>query len=230
MKQRKYGEEVYEFLCKNASFHKLNELSTLIKEKFNIDIPNEKLTKYMWTNKIQYKKTNGIKYTQEFYNFMKQNAKNYTLNELIVLTKEKFNIDTTKETLYTILRRKNIKPKFKYPNLSHSNKPTEIGTIVIDSHNLLKIKTAPHKWEYLQRKIYEDYYNIKLPNNMHVVFLDNNTRNFNIENLKAVSNRCSAMLGGRRKLKSTNPEITKLGIEIAKLKLKINDINKNKGE
>ena len=85
--------------------------------------------------------------------------------------------------------------------------------------NMLKIKVGNHKWEYLQRKIYEDYYNVKLPDDVYVIFLDQNKRNFDIKNLKAISRRSSAIMS-KDGLFSTIPNITKIGYTNSKMKIK----------
>ena len=72
---------------------------------------------------------------------------------------------------------------------------------------------------YLQRKIYEDYYNVKLPNDVYVIFLNQNKRDFDIKNLKAISRRSSAIMSKDR-LFSTEPNLTKLGFINSKLKIK----------
>ncbi len=160
------------------------------------------------------------KYSIEMYRYLQQNASAYTTKELVITLKDKFNVDMTPKRLAQYCHDMNIKYKYEKPNKAHSNIPTENGTIVNKTDgNYLKIKTKEHKWEYLQRIIYEDYYKVKLPNDVYVIFLDQNRRNFNIDNLKAISRRSSAIMS-KDELFSIEPKITKLGILNSKLKIK----------
>ena len=162
----------------------------------------------------------SIYYSNDIYNFLLEEAKNYTIKELVFLLKEKFNFEVENKKLAQYCIKMNIQYKYEKPKKSHSNYPTTNGTIVNKTDgNLLKVKTGNHKWEYLQRKIYEEYYNVKLPKDVYVVFLDQNKRNFNIKNLKAISRRNSAIMS-KDSLFSTEPMITKLGYTLSNLKIK----------
>lgn len=166
------------------------------------------------------------KYNEDFYVFLEENAKFYTIKELVKILKEKFNIDFEKKKLAQYCIKKKIKYKYEKPNKSHSNISTKIGTIINKTDgNMLKIKVGNHKWEYLQRKIYEDYYNVKLPDDVYVIFLDQNKRNFDIKNLKAISRRSSAIMS-KDGLFSTIPSITKVGYTNSKMKIKGKEIFK----
>lgn len=160
------------------------------------------------------------KYNIEMQNWLKNNAINYTTKELIVILEQKFNVKMAAKRFQQYCHDMNIKYKYENPKKSHSNIPTKNGTIVTKTDgNYLKIKTRNHKWEYLQRKVYEDYYNVKLPEDVYVIFLDQDKRNFDIKNLKAISRRSSAIMA-KDGLFSTEPKITKLGHLNSKLKIK----------
>lgn len=166
----------------------------------------------------------SLKYGNDMYEFLLHNASSHTIKELVKLIKEKFNIDIENKRLAQYCIGMKIKYKYEKPKKSHSNSPTKLGTIINKTDgDYLKIKTGDHKWEYLQRKIYEDYYNAKLPEDVYVVFLDQNKRNFDIKNLKAITRRSSAIMS-KDGLFSTKPKITKLGHLNSKLKIKIKEI------
>ena len=167
----------------------------------------------------------GLTYSKEMYEFLQKNASSHTIKELVKLLKEKFNIEIENKRLAQYCIQMKIPYKYEKPKKSHSNKSTPNGTIVTKTDgDYLKIKTRNHKWEYLQRKIYEDYYGIKLPEDVYVVFLDQNKRNFDIKNLKAISRRSSAIMA-KDGLFSIEPKVTKLGHLNSKLKIKIKEIN-----
>lgn len=166
----------------------------------------------------------GLTYSNEMYEFLLKNASSHTIKELVKMIKEKFNIDIENKKLAQYCIKMKIQYKYEKPNKSHSNTPTKIGTLALKTDGgYIKVKTDKHKWEYLQRKIYEDYYNAKLPEDVYVVFLDQNKRNFDIKNLKAITRRSSAIMS-KDGLFSTKPKITKLGHLNSKLKIKIKEI------
>lgn len=163
---------------------------------------------------------NGLTYSDELYEFLQKNASSHTIKELVQIIKERFDIDIENKKLAQYCIKMCIKYKYEKPNKSHSNIPTANGTIVNKTDgNYLKIKTRNHKWEYLQRKIYEDYYGIELPNDVYVIFLDQDRRNFDIKNLKAISRRSSAIMS-KDNLFSTCAEITRLGHLCSKMNIK----------
>ena len=162
----------------------------------------------------------GLTYSNELYEFLYENASSHTIKELVKIIKEKFNIDIENKKLAQYCIKMNIKYKYEKPNKSHDNKPTPIGVKVRKTDGgYLKIKVGNHKWEYLQRKIYEDNYGVNLPEDVYVVFLDQNRRNFDIKNLKAITRRSSAIMS-KDGLFSTNPKITKLGHLCSKINIK----------
>lgn len=170
------------------------------------------------------------KYNKEMRAYLEQNAYKYTISELINILKEKYNEEFTPRNLRIYMIHKNIKYKYEMPQKSNNGKPTEIGSeIVKKDGSMIKIKTADHKWEYKQRKVYEDYYGVKLPDDVYVIFLDKNKRNFDINNLKAVSRRTSAVIG-RNDLISTDRKLTKVGYTTARLMIKTKESEKRLNE
>ena len=163
----------------------------------------------------------SVIYSDDVYNFLIDNAKEYTIKELVQILKDEFDFEVEKKKLAQYCIKMHIKYKYEHPKKSHDNNPTENGTIVTKTDgNMLKIKTDKHKWEYLQRKIYEEYYNVKLPNDVYVIFLNQNKRDFDINNLKAVSRRNCAIMS-KTGLFSQNKKVTKFGILCSNLAIKI---------
>lgn len=164
---------------------------------------------------------NGLTYSDELYGFLQNNASSHTIKQLVETIKERFNIDIENKKLAQYCIKMQIKYKYEKPNKSHSNKCTANGTITNKTDgDYLKIKVDNHKWEYLQRKIYEDYHNVKLPDDVYVIFLDQDRRNFDIKNLKAIPRRNSAIMS-KDGLFSTEPTITKLGHLCSKMNIKL---------
>lgn len=166
----------------------------------------------------------SVVYNDEIYDFLVKNSGEYTIKQLVEILKTKYNFEIERKKLAQYCIKMGIKYKYEKPNKSHSNKATPNGTIVNKTDgNMLKIKVGEHKWEYLQRIIYEKHYNIKLKENEYIMFLDQNRRNFNINNLQLVTRQESATISATR-LYSTNPMVTKTGIQVVKLMNKAKEI------
>jgi len=167
----------------------------------------------------------GIIYDEDTYNFLLNNAKDYTIKQLVQILKDNFNVDTEKKKLAQYCIKMGIKYKYEHPKKSHDNNPTANGTIINKTDgDMLKVKVGEHKWEYLQRKIYEEHYGVKLPEDVYVIFLNQNKRDFNINNLKAVSRRNCAIMS-KDSLFSSDKRITKLGITASNVLIKAKEIN-----
>lgn len=165
----------------------------------------------------------SVIYSDEVFDFLLNNADKHTIKDLVNILEEEYNLKVERKKLAQYCIKMGIKYKYEKPNKAHSNNPTENGTIVTKTDgSMLKIKVDEHKWEYLQRKIYEDYYNVKLKDDEYIIFLDQNRRNFNIDNLKLVTRQESAMLSSQQ-LYSSNPIVTTTGIVAIKLMNKIKE-------
>ena len=99
----------------------------------------------------------------------------------------------------------------------------EIGTIVKHKDGYTYIKLAEHKWQLYQRYIWEKYHHKKLKRSQTVLFLDGNRNNFAPDNLMAISRKELLIINHERLLTKNNGELSKTGVLIAKLKVKIND-------
>lgn len=165
----------------------------------------------------------GVVYSNEIYNYLRNNAANSTIKELIVILKEKFGLEIENKRLAQYCIKMGINYKYEKPNKSHDNKPTPVGVIVRKTDGgMLKIKVGNHKWEYLQREIYEQHYGVNLKDDEYVIFLDHNRRNFKINNLRLVTRQESAILS-KEQLYSENPIVTETGLQAIKLRNKIKE-------
>lgn len=107
---------------------------------------------------------------------------------------------------------------FKKGNVPFNHRPVNSERINIDGYCEIKIK-EPNVWVLKHRYIYENEKG-KIPKGYKVIFADGNKRNFNIDNLILVSNKVELIMN-RSKLIYKNKELTKVGVNIAKLKSKI---------
>ena len=166
----------------------------------------------------------GVTYSNDIYCFLFNNAKDYTIKELVKILKDKYAIDVENKKLAQYCIKMGIQYKYEHPNKSHSNKPTPIGMIVRKTDgDMLKVKVGNHKWKYLQREIYEKHYGVILPRDRYVIFLNQNKRDFRIENLKVITRQESALMS-KDDLFSTDSDITELSILNARLFNKIKEV------
>lgn len=166
------------------------------------------------------------KYTIEFEQNMYKIASMKTLDELLKYVKRKYKYKITKHQLRLYLSKRKIRYKdFDYDRCKRTRNQGDnvpIGTERIKSDGMVQVKIAKDRWEYKQRIIYSQYHNIELTNNDYIIFLDQDRTNFDINNLERVSRRESAIVANE-KLFFKNSNLTKAGIEVAKLIIKIKD-------
>ena len=100
-----------------------------------------------------------------------------------------------------------------------------IGTESITKGGYIKVKVGePNKWKLKQRYIYEQHYG-EIPNNYNVIFADRNIQNFDINNLVLVS-KAEMLILNNNKLIYEDNELTKVGVNIAKVIDKVKKISK----
>ena len=109
---------------------------------------------------------------------------------------------------------------FKKGHTPANHKPVDSERISKDGY--IEIKVAePNKWMLKHRFIWEKK-NGPLPKGMIIRFLDGNKLNCNIENMVLVS-RAEHIEITRNNLHSCNPEVSKIGVNIAKLNCAVRD-------
>ena len=102
----------------------------------------------------------------------------------------------------------------------------KVGDETVDIHGYTKVKVGePNVWELKQRIMYEKYHNIKLTQDDVVIFADQNKLNFEKDNLILVSKK-QLLEMNRNKLIFQDKELTKTGVNIAELIIKINEKRK----
>ena len=105
-----------------------------------------------------------------------------------------------------------------------------VGSERVNIEGYTEIKIAePNKWRLKHRVLYEEYHNVKLNSNESIIFMDGDRSNMSKENLTLVT-RQELLKLNKLNLMSSNPELTKTGLNVAKLIIKINDCNRNNSE
>lgn len=168
------------------------------------------------------------KYTNQFQNDMIVLAPFYTLDELLEFAKKQYET-ITKHQLRLYLSKRKIRYKdFDYDRCKRTRNQGDnvpIGTERVKSDGMVQVKIAKDRWEYKQRIIYSQYHNVQLTSDDYIIFLDQDRTNFDINNLERVSKRESAIVANE-KLFFKNSNLTKTGIDVAKLIIKTKDKRK----
>lgn len=127
--------------------------------------------------------------------------------------------------------KKGIYPKgcektwFKKGQTPINHKP--VGSERIDRDGYILIKVAePSVWKLKHRVIWEKA-NGPIPKNYTVIFLDGDKSNTDINNLALVS-RSELLIVNQKKLIKSDTELSKVGINIAKVQSKINKRKRGK--
>lgn len=163
------------------------------------------------------------KYSKEFEKEMYKKAPNKTIDKLLDIAINKYNYHITKDMLMQYLSKREIRYKGYNPNKAKAmGSIIPIGTEYTKADGMVLVKVKPNKWKYKQRYIYEQYYNVELPKDIMVIFLDGDRTNFDINNLMAVSTPEYNCIKNKDLL-SNNSMVTKTAILGARLYYKIKE-------
>lgn len=122
---------------------------------------------------------------------------------------------------------RSARTQFKKGDIPHNLKP--LGTI-IENNGYLWVKVSmtgnqKERWRQLHREIWTQH-NGPIPEGYNITFLDGNHKNCDISNLAIVSMAEQGALL-RSGYRSDDPERTKVGINLAKLRLAVRDKRKS---
>lgn len=114
---------------------------------------------------------------------------------------------------------------FKKGNIPWHTKELYSERIDKDGYILIKI-AEPNKWVRKHRWLYEQEHGA-IPENSVIIFVDGDKTNLNTDNLICVTRKELKVLNQCRLISSV-PELTKTGLNIAKIKIKLAEIRKEK--
>lgn len=199
----KYPPGMEDFIRSVAPGTKIDEIARITAEHFEIEFTGKQARAYMQNHGI----TNGLD-----CRFKKgQEPKNKGKTQAEYMTPEA--IERTKAT------------RFKKGNIPHNYVP--IGTVVPDTEGYLKKKIGdPNRWKYLHRLTWEEHYG-PIPRGLIVGFKDGDRTNCQIENLYLKDHAEHAVMTTLH-LQSEHPELTEVGLSVAKLRLAQNRAKKKK--
>ena len=193
------------------------------------------------------------KYTNEMIEFLKEVTSGKTYKEITEIFNKKFNLNVTAEKIKSLLSRKKIctgtkgclykkgsvpwnkgvygymganKTSFKKGHKPKNWKPVKSERIDTEGYTLIKI-AEPRKWALKHRIIWEEHYKKKVPRDCVIIFADGDKSNFNIENLICVSRKELRVLNKCSLIKN-EAELTKTGLNIAKIRIKLAELRREK--
>ena len=173
----------------------------------------------------------GIKWSDEEKEYLKKITPGHHYKEILSLMNEKFDREFTVNQIKGAIGRYKLNTgfngRFKKGQVSINHKPVGSERIDLDGYTLIKV-AEPNKWQLKHRVIYEKAYG-PIPPNMAVIFLDKNKRNFNINNLALVSREELAIINKNNFIKE-NAALSRAGVNVAKVKNKINKLKKGDKE
>lgn len=191
------------------------------------------------------------KWSEEEKEYLASIAKGNSYKEIAKLMKNKFSYDFTDQQIKGAMARYKIrteatgcfrkgsvpwnkglkgymganKTSFKKGTIPPNQVP--VGTESYVKGGYIKVKVAdPNKWELKQRFIYKQHHG-EVPKGYSIIFADGNIYNYDIDNLIAVS-RAELLVINNNKLIYEDKELTKVGVNIAKILSKVSKL-KNKG-
>ena len=196
-----------------------------------------------------------MKYTDEMIDFLKSFKGEKTLKELAKLLKEKYGVETISINYFSkCLRKVNVDYKYEKCNagsfkrgfsawnkgIKTGVKPRKydengdviwlekpIGSERVEKKGYTLVKTkVPNTWEYKQRVIWKEIHG-EIPDKHIIIFAVGDKSNFDINNLICVSRNELRQLN-LHKLKKDDAELTKTGLNIAKIMIKLSELRKEK--
>lgn len=189
------------------------------------------------------------KWTEEEKEYLKSIVFGRSHDEILKLMNEKFEYEFTKEQIKGVIARNKLitgrtghfekgiipwnkgtkgvckanKTTFKKGNKSWNYKP--VGSERINSEGYTDVKIAdPNKWKLKHHILWEKEVG-SIPEGYVLVFADRNKQNIKIENLLLV-NKKQILTMNANNLISEEAEVTKAGLNLAKLINKISESNK----
>ena len=255
-----WPKEHYDYLKKIALGRYTDEITIMINDKFGTNYTQEQIKNAKIRKKIKSEVSRcnpniekGL-FTKEQQDFIRTNAKGRMNQELADMVNEKFSLSITAKQI-NIWKKNNgvisgIDCRFKKGNIpwctgmkgldiggketrfKKGHKPwnhTKVGTLRLNPQGYIDIKIGnPKKWKSVHSLFWEELHG-PIPDGHIVIFADNDKYNFEPDNLILVSRSELATLN-KKKLIHKNAEITKTGVNLAKIYQKINELQRKLGE
>ena len=218
--QVKYVKRIANGKPKKVILEKLNK-------KFNLNLSLSQLNNCMGANNI---KTNTKHvWTDEQVEYLKKIAEGTPRKEIVKKLNDKFNLNLTLLQVRDCMNNRNIRNNLdtRFSSQEGGNRCVQrkpVGCETKWDGGYTRIKLGENEWEFKHRYIWRQHYG-EIPKDYSVIFLDGNLDNFDIDNLALVS-RHELMKYNSMRLKSNDIELNKTAVNLAKLIVKVKEIEK----
>lgn len=210
--QRIFSDEIEDFIKENCLNRSGTELTNMVNEKFGTNYKVQQITSF--------KKRKGL--SSGLSTRFKKGC--------IPFSKGKKQIEYMSQEAI----QKTIQTRFKKGNIPHNTRPIGAEKLTKDGYTLVKINDKPkgkknENWILKERLIWEKKHGKKLPEDYRIVFLDGNKKNFDPDNLEAITIVEHGWLN-RNGLRYKNAEATRIAVKLARQESKMNKIKKTRKE
>lgn len=238
----KYTPEMCQWLKTHYNTVSITELVKQFNDTFNCDYTKSavwhKLNRIIEGGIVRDEHTmiTRTKWTTEMIDWLKTHYEDDSYNRLAIEINKTFNVKVTGSSIEHKINRLGLKKSkeaikrgilpnngcFKKGCIPITKKP--IGYERKQPNGVTWIKVAePNVFRAKHRVIYEQHHG-PVPEGMNVIFADGDKCNFNINNLILVSNAELAVMNTNKLYFKGDGEATKVGHTIAKIKLKIREV------
>lgn len=252
----KYPQEVKDFITENVKGTRVKDLVELTNKAMGTEFTVSKMRSFMTNHGLKNGLSPGIdkgsptnRYPQKVRDFIKANLKGNGPKAMQELVNKELRTSYTHSQIKGYYSRNKLnsgetgyfdkgqepwnkgktgymganRTSFKKGHRPHNYKP--VGSERVNSEGYVDIKIAdPNKWKPKHHIIWEEV-NGPIPEGLVVLFGDGDKQNFNLDNLILVSRAQLAMLN-KHKLIHNDADLTKTGVIIADLQLKIGERRK----
>ena len=218
--QIKYLKRIASGKPKKIILEKLNK-------KFNLSLTLSQLNNCMGANNI---KTNTKHvWTDEQVEYLKKIAEGTPRKEIVKKLNDKFDLSLTLIQVRDCMNNRNIRNNLdtRFSSEEGGNRCVQrkpVGCETKWDRGYVRVKLGENEWEFKQRYVWKQHYG-EIPKDYSVIFLDGNLDNFDIDNLVLVSRR-ELMRYNSMKLKSNDIEVNKTAVNLAKLIVKVKEIER----
>lgn len=172
------------------------------------------------------------RWTKEQVKYLKEIAPGKSRKEIKELVNVKFNLNLNLSQINSAMVNNKIKTgidaKFKKGCKAGTHKrkgPSKpVGTEMTRVDGYIKIKISEDEWMYKHHYVWQQYHG-EFPKGYRIIFLDKNKKNFDINNLAAVSKKELLFINNKGFLKE-DTDLSKVGVALAKLMIKAKELEK----
>lgn len=213
-----------DFIRENAPGRSNADLAAMANAAFDTNFTAESIKGFKSYHKIH----SGIQpkppspFTEEMREFIFANSEGVTYAQMTQMVNDRFRTDLPPSKMRWFYQNNKIRCGV---TVIVNSKP--VGTVATDPDGYLRKKTETGKWELLHRLLWEKTYG-PIPEGCKVTFLDGDKTNVSMENLVLVTN-AEQMVMAKDGLRFRDPQLTKTGLLIAKVKIATKERQKGGG-